>query len=128
MQRPEPNWPAARRLRGRCASVPPGRSPFLAGISACRACSSCVGSMTARHTTSWSSTTSCASMASRSSAAVSLDLAADAGSLTAALIDVASVSGFETELAVAVDAALRDLQYLEVERHGNVVLARTDLG
>ncbi len=57
-----------------------------------------------------------------------LDLAADAASLTAALVDVPSVSGSEAELADAVESALRALRYLDVERDGNVVLARTDAG
>ena len=57
-----------------------------------------------------------------------LDLAADAGALTAALVDVESVSGNEARLADLVEAALRNLPALAVERDGNVVLARTDLG
>ncbi|PZS13750.1 MAG: succinyl-diaminopimelate desuccinylase [Pseudonocardiales bacterium] len=57
-----------------------------------------------------------------------LDLAADAGALTAALVDVASVSGDEAHLADLVEAALRRYRSLAVERDGNVVLARTDLG
>ncbi len=56
-----------------------------------------------------------------------LDLSADAVSLTAALVDVESVSGDEKRLADLVEAALRPLG-LAVERDGNVVLARTDLG
>lgn len=57
-----------------------------------------------------------------------LDLEMDAAALTAALVDVPSVSGSETELADAVDVALRGLGYLDVERDGNVVIARTDAG
>jgi succinyl-diaminopimelate desuccinylase len=57
-----------------------------------------------------------------------LDLAADAGALTAALVDVASVSGEELQLADLVEAALRRYSSLELERDGNVVLARTCLG
>jgi succinyl-diaminopimelate desuccinylase len=57
-----------------------------------------------------------------------LDLAADAGALTAALVDVASVSGEETQLADLVETALRRYPALRVERDGNVVLARTSLG
>jgi succinyl-diaminopimelate desuccinylase len=57
-----------------------------------------------------------------------LDLHSDAATLTAALVDVASVSGDEAELADLVEAALRDYPTLSVERDGNVVLARTDLG
>lgn len=57
-----------------------------------------------------------------------LDLDADVIALAAALIDVPSVSGDEAELTDAVEAALRPLAHLRVERDGNVVLARTDLG
>jgi succinyl-diaminopimelate desuccinylase len=56
-----------------------------------------------------------------------LDLAADAAELTAALVDVESVSGDEAHLADLVEQALRELS-LDVTRDGNVVLARTDLG
>jgi succinyl-diaminopimelate desuccinylase len=55
-----------------------------------------------------------------------LDLAQDAAGLTAALVDVESVSGNETRLADLVEQALRSLGPLSVERDGNVVLARTD--
>jgi succinyl-diaminopimelate desuccinylase len=57
-----------------------------------------------------------------------LDLAGDAGTLTAALVDVASVSGDEGPLADLVEQALRRLPRLKVERDGNVVTARTDFG
>ena len=57
-----------------------------------------------------------------------LDLSADAGSLTAALVDVQSVSGNESQIADLVETALRGYQTLRVERDGNVVLARTELG
>ncbi len=56
-----------------------------------------------------------------------LDLAADPVALTAALVDVASVSGDEAELTDLVEQALRALP-LEVLRDGNCVLARTSLG
>jgi succinyl-diaminopimelate desuccinylase len=59
---------------------------------------------------------------------VPLDLEMDAASLTAALVDVPSVSGDEKAIADEVELALRDLGYLDVERDGNVVIARTDLG
>jgi succinyl-diaminopimelate desuccinylase len=52
----------------------------------------------------------------------------DAARLTAALVDVASVSGDEAELAGLVEAALRSCASLAVRRDGNVLLARTDLG
>lgn len=58
----------------------------------------------------------------------SLDLARSGPELTAALVDVPSVSGTEVALADAVEAALRGLGHLEVERTGDAVLARTDLG
>nr|WP_040562891.1 succinyl-diaminopimelate desuccinylase [Kineosphaera limosa] len=57
-----------------------------------------------------------------------MDLAADIVTLTAAICDIASVSGDEATLADAVEAALRTGTALQVERHGNVVVARTDLG
>jgi succinyl-diaminopimelate desuccinylase len=59
---------------------------------------------------------------------VPLDLEMDAAALTAALVDVPSVSGDEKAIADDVELALRDLGYLDVERDGNVVLARTNLG
>src|SRR3954447_6166052 len=57
-----------------------------------------------------------------------LDLSADVLTLTRALVDAPSVSGAEGPLADAVEAALRALGGLEVERVGNAVLARTNLG
>ncbi|TDQ04136.1 succinyl-diaminopimelate desuccinylase [Labedaea rhizosphaerae] len=57
-----------------------------------------------------------------------LELSADPVELTAALVDVPSVSGTEDTLADMVETALRDLGHLEVVRSGNTVLARTDLG
>ncbi len=57
-----------------------------------------------------------------------LDLTQDAGALTAALCDVPSVSGDERALADAIETALRTLPHLRVERDGEVVIARTDLG
>jgi len=56
-----------------------------------------------------------------------LDLTADVLALTRALVDAPSVSGTEEPLADAVEAALRGLGGLEVERVGNSVLARTSL-
>lgn len=61
-------------------------------------------------------------------AAIALDLRADAVALTAALVDIESVSGNEARIADAVEGALRGAAQLAVERDGNVVLARTDLG
>ena len=57
-----------------------------------------------------------------------LDLAADPVDLTAALVDVASVSGSEGPLADLVEQALRALPGLEVDRDGDTVVARTQLG
>jgi succinyl-diaminopimelate desuccinylase len=57
-----------------------------------------------------------------------LDLAADAAALTAALVDIESVSGSEEPLADLVGDALRACPDLSVERDGNVVVARTSLG
>ena len=59
---------------------------------------------------------------------VSLDLAVDGAQLTAALVDVESVSGDEARLADLVERALRSYPALDVARDGNVVLARTSLG
>jgi succinyl-diaminopimelate desuccinylase len=56
-----------------------------------------------------------------------LDLSADVLTLTRALVDAPSVSGDEEALADAIEAALRGLGGLEVERVGNVVLGRTNL-
>lgn len=58
-----------------------------------------------------------------------LDLHADPVDLTAAVVDVRSVSGEERELADAVEAALRaQAPHLEIVRDGDAVLARTRLG
>ncbi|MEV6976531.1 succinyl-diaminopimelate desuccinylase [Kitasatospora sp. NPDC093806] len=57
-----------------------------------------------------------------------LDLTLDGGALTAQLVDFPSVSGDEQALADAVEAALRALPHLTVDRYGNNVVARTDLG
>jgi succinyl-diaminopimelate desuccinylase len=57
-----------------------------------------------------------------------LDLDADGAALTAALTDIASVSGEEKPLADAVERALSRLPHLTVERSGNTLVARTSLG
>ncbi|MGW0559316.1 succinyl-diaminopimelate desuccinylase [Streptomyces sp. NPDC003016] len=57
-----------------------------------------------------------------------LDLALDAPALTARLVDFPSESGNEKALADAVEEALRALPHLTVGRHGNNVVARTNLG
>lgn len=57
-----------------------------------------------------------------------LDLTLDGPALTAALVDFPSVSGEEKDLADAIESALRTLPHLTVDRHGNNVVARTNLG
>ncbi|HEX6473236.1 MAG TPA: succinyl-diaminopimelate desuccinylase [Streptosporangiaceae bacterium] len=57
-----------------------------------------------------------------------LDLRSDAAALTAAIVDVESVSGNEKPLADAIDEALGALPHLTVERAGEAVIARTSLG
>ncbi|MGW4111779.1 succinyl-diaminopimelate desuccinylase [Actinosynnema sp. NPDC004786] len=57
-----------------------------------------------------------------------LHLAADPVTLTAALVDIPSVSGDEARLADLVERSLREQTPLEVTRSGNAVLARTNLG
>ena len=57
-----------------------------------------------------------------------LDLRQDVALLTAALIDVDSVSGNETALADSVEAALRAIPQLETLRDGDAIIARTKLG
>ena len=59
----------------------------------------------------------------------SLDLSAEPVELTAALVDIPSVSGEERAIADAVQRALQaQAPHLEVVRSGEAVLARTDLG
>ncbi|GGN53308.1 succinyl-diaminopimelate desuccinylase [Streptomyces albiflavescens] len=58
----------------------------------------------------------------------SLDLTTDVVALTRALVDIPSESGEEVRLVDAVEAALAALPHLTVERVGNSVVARTDLG
>ncbi|MFI5085756.1 MAG: succinyl-diaminopimelate desuccinylase [Actinomycetales bacterium] len=57
-----------------------------------------------------------------------LDLTQDVAALTAALIDMESVSGNETALADAVEEGLRRCAHLEVLRNGDSLMARTSLG
>jgi len=57
-----------------------------------------------------------------------LDLRADPIELTAALIDIPSVSRDEKRIADEVEAALRAQTSFEVVRNGDAVLARTNLG
>lgn len=60
--------------------------------------------------------------------AAPIDLAAPLADLLRALVDLESVSGNESPLADAVEAALRSCAHLSVVRDGNVVVARTDTG
>jgi len=53
---------------------------------------------------------------------------ADPVALTRALVDIESVSGDEDAISDAIFDALAGLAHLTVERDGNVVFARTDLG
>lgn len=57
-----------------------------------------------------------------------LDLTADVVTLTQQLVDIESVSKDEQVIADVVEAALTPLAHLTVSRHGNTVVARTDLG
>ncbi|MGZ4434690.1 MAG: succinyl-diaminopimelate desuccinylase [Trebonia sp.] len=57
-----------------------------------------------------------------------LDLSTGSETLTAQLVDIASVSGGEGPLAEAIEAALRRVPQLSVARDGNAVVARTHLG
>lgn len=57
-----------------------------------------------------------------------LTLSASAIEITREICDIESVSGNERRLADAIEATLADAAHLEVIRHGNCVVARTDLG
>lgn len=57
-----------------------------------------------------------------------IEVAHDPVALTRSLVDIASVSGEEKEITDAVELALRARPYLTVQRVGNVVQARTELG
>jgi len=59
---------------------------------------------------------------------VELDLSADVVAVTRQLVDIESVSHHEQRLADAVEAALVACGHLEVQRRGNTLVARTDLG
>jgi succinyl-diaminopimelate desuccinylase len=61
-------------------------------------------------------------------APVILNLEADVVELTRQICDIESVSGNETELADAIQAALSAYAHLEVLRDGDAVVARTNLG
>ena len=57
-----------------------------------------------------------------------LDLSATTPELTRQLVDIASVSGAEADLADAIEAVVRAQSHLEVTRDGDAVVARTTLG
>ncbi|WP_219470634.1 succinyl-diaminopimelate desuccinylase [Nonomuraea rhizosphaerae] len=57
-----------------------------------------------------------------------LDLTQDVRALTAAIVDMESVSGEEKELADAVEEALTALPHLTVDRSGQTLVARTRQG
>ena len=59
---------------------------------------------------------------------LTLDVLVDPIVLTRALVDIASVSRDETKIADSVEEVLRTVGHLRVERLGNTVMARTDLG
>ncbi|GAB3504413.1 succinyl-diaminopimelate desuccinylase [Phytohabitans suffuscus] len=56
------------------------------------------------------------------------DVMADPVALTRALVDIESVSLHEKEIADCVEEVLRAAPHLSVQRYGNTVMARTDLG
>lgn len=58
---------------------------------------------------------------------MTLDLTADAVTLTEQLVNIESVSHHEAAIADAVEQALRPLRHLTVTRRGHTVIARTDL-
>jgi succinyl-diaminopimelate desuccinylase len=57
-----------------------------------------------------------------------LDLTVSGPDLTETLVNLESVSGTEEKLADKIEAALSAYPHLKVFRHGNTVVARTDLG
>ncbi|KAA0961441.1 succinyl-diaminopimelate desuccinylase [Microbacterium sp. ANT_H45B] len=57
-----------------------------------------------------------------------LDLTASSVDLTRAICDIPSVSGDETALADAIEQSVSGYAHLEVIRHGNTIVARTNLG
>ena len=57
-----------------------------------------------------------------------LDLTSSSVDLTRAICDIPSVSGDEKTLADAIEEAIAPLAHLEVIRHGNTIVARTDRG
>jgi succinyl-diaminopimelate desuccinylase len=58
----------------------------------------------------------------------SLDLASDIVDLTTALVDIESVSGNERDITDTIELALAPIPWLELWRHGQSLIARTDQG
>ena len=59
---------------------------------------------------------------------LNLNKDADVVELTRTICDIESVSGNETQLADAIESALRGFDHLEVIRDGDAIIARTNLG
>ena len=59
---------------------------------------------------------------------LNLNKDADVVELTRTICDIESVSGNETELADAIESALRAFDHLEIIRDGDAIIARTNLG
>lgn len=59
---------------------------------------------------------------------MTIDLSQSSAELTRIICDIPSVSGDEQVLADLIEDSLAGLPHLEVIRHGNTVVARTDLG
>src|SRR6218665_1289085 len=59
---------------------------------------------------------------------MALDLTSSSVDLTRAICDIPSVSGDEKTLADEIEAAVAAYPHLEVIRHGNTIVARTNLG
>lgn len=57
-----------------------------------------------------------------------LDIGQDTASLTAALVDIYSESGHEKEVTDAVEASVRTVEHLTVDRDGDAIVARTSWG
>ena len=57
-----------------------------------------------------------------------IDLTLPGDALTASLVDVPSPSGGEGRLADEIETALKQAPHLQVQRDGDAILARTDLG
>ena len=59
---------------------------------------------------------------------ITLNLETDVVELTRELCDIESVSGNETELADAIETALRKYAHLEIHRDGDAIVAKTNFG